>query len=43
MDAARRTGVGDIREMIEGVRYKPVLGRYKIYIVDEVHMLDRGI
>ncbi len=40
MDAASRTGVGDIREMIEGVRYKPVLGRYKIYIVDEVHMLS---
>jgi len=39
MDAASRTGVGDIRELIEGVRYRPVTARYKIYIIDEVHML----
>jgi DNA polymerase III subunit gamma/tau len=40
MDAASRTGVEDIRELIEGVRYKPALARTKIYIIDEVHMLS---
>jgi len=40
MDAASRTGIGDIREIIEAVRYGPVLGRYKVYIIDEVHMLS---
>src|SRR5712671_6031031 len=40
MDAASRTGVGDIRELIEGVRYAPVSARYKVYILDEVHMLS---
>ena len=40
MDAASRTGVEDIRELIEGVRYKPVMARTKIYIIDEVHMLS---
>ena len=40
MDAASRTGVGDIRELIEGVRYRPVSSRFKIYIIDEVHMLS---
>ncbi|MCJ8323746.1 MAG: DNA polymerase III subunit gamma/tau [Rhizobiales bacterium] len=39
MDAASRTGIGDIREIIESVRYKPVDARYKVYIIDEVHML----
>ncbi len=42
MDAASRTGVDDIRELIEGVRYKPVAARYKIYILDEVHMLSKN-
>ena len=42
MDAASRTGVEDIREIIEGVRYSPVSARYKIYIIDEVHMLSRN-
>src|SRR5687768_11251428 len=42
MDAASRTGVDDIRELIEGVRYRPVMARYKVYIVDEVHMLTRN-
>ena len=42
MDAASRTGVDDIREVIEGVRYRPVAARYKIYIIDEVHMLSRN-
>jgi len=42
MDAASRTGVDDIREIIEGVRYKPVNARYKVYIIDEVHMLSKN-
>ena len=41
MDAASRTGVDDIRELIDGVRYLPVQARYKVYIIDEVHMLSR--
>ncbi|MEL7485716.1 MAG: DNA polymerase III subunit gamma/tau [Pseudomonadota bacterium] len=40
MDAASRTGVNDVRELIEGVRYAPVEARYKVYIIDEVHMLS---
>lgn len=40
MDAASRTGVGDIREILDGVRYSPVSARYKVYIIDEVHMLS---
>ena len=40
MDAASRTGVGDMRELIEGTIYRPVSARYKVYIVDEVHMLS---
>ncbi len=42
MDAASHTGVDDIREIIENVKYKPVLGRYKIFIIDEVHMLSKS-
>src|SRR5881628_601494 len=38
MDAASRTGIADIREIIEGTRYGPAGARYKIYIIDEVHM-----
>ena len=41
MDAAIRTGIDDIREIIEGVRYAPVAARYKVYIIDEVHMLSK--
>jgi DNA polymerase III subunit gamma/tau len=40
MDAASRTGIDDIRELIDGVRYRPVGARYKVYIIDEVHMLS---
>ncbi len=40
MDAASHTGVGDIRELIESVRYAPVEARYKVYVLDEVHMLS---
>jgi DNA polymerase-3 subunit gamma/tau len=42
MDAASRTGVGDIREIIDNTRYLPTTGRYKIYIIDEVHMLSNS-
>ena len=42
MDAASHTGVDDIREIIDGVRYAPVAARYKLYIIDEVHMLSRS-
>ena len=42
MDAASRTGVDDIRELTDGVRYRPVSARYKIYIIDEVHMLSKN-
>lgn len=42
LDAASRTGVDDIREIIDGVRYGPVSARYKIYILDEVHMLSKN-
>lgn len=40
MDAASRTGVGDIREIIESVHYRAASARYKVYIIDEVHMLS---
>ena len=42
MDAASHTGVDDVREIIEASRYAAVSARYKIYIVDEVHMLSRN-
>ncbi len=42
MDAASHTGVDDIREIIDAVRYAPVSSRYKVYIIDEVHMLSRS-
>jgi DNA polymerase-3 subunit gamma/tau len=41
MDAASRTGIDDIREIIEGTRYAPAAARYKVYIIDEVHMLSK--
>ena len=40
MDAASHTGVDKMRELLDGVRYRPVSARYKIYIIDEVHMLS---
>ena len=40
IDAASHTGVDDMRELTEGVRYKPSVGRFRIYIIDEVHMLS---
>ncbi|MFC7333775.1 DNA polymerase III subunit gamma/tau [Rhodocista pekingensis] len=42
MDAASNTGVDNIREIIDGVRYAPAAARYKLYIIDEVHMLSKG-
>ncbi len=42
MDAASRTGVDDIRELIDGVRYRPASARFKVYIIDEVHMLSKN-
>src|SRR5262249_37629354 len=42
MDAASHTGIDDIREIIEGVRYAPASARYKVYIIDEVHMLSKA-
>ncbi len=41
MDAASHTGIDDVREIIESVRYLPVLARTKVYIIDEVHMLSK--
>ncbi|MTD95580.1 DNA polymerase III subunit gamma/tau [Hyphomicrobium sp. xq] len=42
MDAASNTGVDNIRELIESARYKPIIARYKVFIIDEVHMLSKG-
>ena len=42
MDAASRTGVENMRELLDGVRYAPSTARYKVYIIDEVHMLSPG-
>src|SRR5258706_1931043 len=42
LDAASRTGVDDIREIIDGVRYKPVAARFKVYIIDEAHLLSKN-
>ena len=42
MDAASRTGVDDIRDLTDGVRYRPVSARCKVYIIDEVHMLSKN-
>jgi DNA polymerase III subunit gamma/tau len=41
MDAASHTGIDDVREIIEAIRYRPVLARTKVYIIDEVHMLSK--
>jgi DNA polymerase-3 subunit gamma/tau len=42
MDAASNTGIDDIREIIEAIRYKPASARYRVFIVDEVHMLSKA-
>jgi DNA polymerase III subunit gamma/tau len=41
VDAASRTGVDDTRELLDNVQYAPTRGRYKVYLIDEVHMLTR--
>jgi DNA polymerase-3 subunit gamma/tau len=41
MDAASHTGIDDIREIIEASRYRPAIARFKVYIIDEVHMLSK--
>src|SRR5262245_9017293 len=41
MDAASRTGVDDVRQIIDSVRYTPVSARFKVYVIDEVHMLSK--
>ena len=42
MDAASNTGVDDVRDIIDGVHYAPLAARFKIYIIDEVHMLSKN-
>lgn len=42
VDAASRTKVDDTRELLENVQYKPTRGRYKVYLIDEVHMLSNS-
>ncbi|MES0883277.1 DNA polymerase III subunit gamma/tau [Roseibium sp. SCPC14] len=42
MDAASHTGINDIREIIDAARYRPATARYKVYIIDEVHMLSNA-
>ena len=42
MDAASHTGIDDVRDIIEGAQYRPVSARFKIYIIDEVHMLSKS-
>ncbi|MBP7189972.1 MAG: DNA polymerase III subunit gamma/tau [Rickettsiaceae bacterium] len=42
IDAASRTSVDDVRTIIEGVEYKPLMGKFKVFIIDEVHMLSKS-
>lgn len=42
LDAASKTSVDDIRDILDGVQYKPLSARYKVYIIDEVHMLSKS-
>jgi DNA polymerase-3 subunit gamma/tau len=42
LDAASNTGVDNMREILDNARYAPTLGRYKVYLIDEVHMLSKG-
>ncbi|MEL7429113.1 MAG: DNA polymerase III subunit gamma/tau [Pseudomonadota bacterium] len=42
MDAASHTGIDDIRDLIESAQYRPASARYKVYIIDEVHMLSKN-
>ena len=42
LDAASNTGVDNMREILDNARYAPTVGRYKVYLIDEVHMLSKG-
>ena len=42
IDAASNNGVDEVRELIEKVKYAPLKGKYKVYIIDEVHMMSAG-
>ena len=42
MDAASKTGIDDVRELIENAKYSPTSAKYKIFIIDEVHMLSKS-
>ncbi|MDE2359201.1 MAG: DNA polymerase III subunit gamma/tau, partial [Betaproteobacteria bacterium] len=42
LDAASNTGVDNMREILDNARYAPTTGRYKVYLIDEVHMLSKG-
>ena len=42
IDAASHTGIDNMRDLLEAARYRPVMGRYKIYVMDEVHMLSNA-
>src|SRR5574338_510088 len=42
IDAASNTGVDDVRALIENAQYRPTVGRYKVYLIDEVHMLSKA-
>src|SRR5512145_2299747 len=42
IDAASNTGVDNVRDIIESVKYRPARDRYKVFVVDEVHMLSQG-
>ena len=42
IDAASNNGVDEVRDLIEKVKYAPINGKYKVYIIDEVHMMSTG-
>ena len=42
VDAASRTGVDDMRDLLDNVQYMPTSARYKVYLIDEVHMLSKS-
>src|SRR6202011_6091787 len=42
LDAASNTGIDNMREILDNARYAPTVGRYKVYLIDEVHMLSRS-
>ena len=42
LDAASNTGIDNMREILDNARYRPTVGRYKVYLIDEVHMLSKG-